>query len=1146
MKNKELTLLGARRFLPLFVTQFLGAFNDNVFKNALVILITYRLADQSGLNSQMLVTLAGGIFILPFFLFSVTAGQLADKYEKSSLIRIIKLIEIGLMVVAGIGFYLHSVSLLIIVLFALGMHSTFFGPLKYAILPEQLQENELIAGNGLIEAGTFISILLGTILGGALILTAQGEYIISALMIVIASAGWYASRFIKKTKAANPNIKLSYNIPKQTYKLLRYSARHRDIFLCILGISWFWLFGGTILVQLPVFAKQTLGADQNVITYFLTLFSIGLAIGSILCNKLLKGKVHATYVPLGVIGMTIFTIDLFFASKHAHLIQGQLIGLTHFLSSLNGVRISADLLLIAICGGIYTVPLYAIMQNLSAKSHRARVIASNNVMNAVFMVAASLITMLLLKLHFTVTGVFLVLAILNTMVAIYICKLLPDIFIRSSFRWILSTLYNVKINGLENYKNAGNRVIIVANHTSFLDALLLGIYLPDKLTFAVNTHTAQKWWIRLFLRMVDAHPIDPTNPMALKTLIEFVQKDKRCVIFPEGRLTMTGALMKIYEGPGLVADKSKAKILPIRIDGAQHTHFSRLRGKTSIRWFPQITLTIFPAEEMVIPVTSKGRNRRQAIGIHLYDLMTRVMFESSNYKKTLFESLIDMSTVYGMRHEILEDIERKPVSCHQFITRCFILGNAMAKATHRGENVGVLLPNTIPTTITFFGLQAYARIPVMLNYSTGAQNVVAACQTACVKTVYTSRKFVNLGKLHEMIAALEEAKVNVVYLDDVVAKIGLYEKLSGKLKALFPRFTYLMMHSAKDNRRHLSADSTAVILFTSGSEGAPKGVVLSHRNIQANRYQLSACVDFNASDLVFNALPIFHSFGLTGGLLLPILSGVKVFLYPSPLHYRIIPELAYDTNATILFGTDTFLMKYAKCAHPYDFYSLRYVYAGAEKLREETRRYWIDKFGIRIFEGYGVTETAPVLAANTPLQNKVGTVGRLLPGIQHRITPVPGIKEGGILSVSGPNIMKGYILADQPGVLVPCPEGWYETGDIVDMDEDGFITITGRMKRFAKIAGEMVSLTMVEQLVNKLWQDDQHAIVSIPDSKKGEQLILMTTNAKANREELVAYAKEKNVGEIAIPKKIVFIEEIPVLGTGKTDYVTIKLMVENA
>lgn len=712
--------------------------------------------------------------------------------------------------------------------------------------------------------------------------------------------------------------------------------------------------------------------------------------------------------------------------------------------------------------------------------------------------------------------------------------MLSEVFIKTLLRTIFSLFYRVKIKGIENYFAAGKRIVIIANHTSFIDAALLATFLPEKLTFAVNSHVAKKWWIRFFLKLVDAFPLDPTNPMAIKSLVDFVQGDRKCIIFPEGRLTMTGSLMKIYEGPGMIADKAGAKLLPIRIDGAQFTPFSRLKGKVRIRWFPKIVITIFPAQQLKLLEEIKGRLRRQIIGYKLYDLMTDVMFESSDYQKTFFYSLIDAKKTHGRHHEILEDIERLPLNYQQFILRCFVLGQKISKFTIANEYVGILLPNMISNAITFFALQAYCRIPTLLNYTAGTYQIITACQTAQLQTIFTSQKFIHLAKLNNLIDEIDKIGITVIYLEDIQSSINLRNKIMGSLFTKFPTLSYKWLNNS--HKHLMNENAAAVVLFTSGSEGKPKGVVLSHKNIQSNRFQLGACVDFNASDKVFNALPLFHSFGLMGGLLLPLLSGVKTFLYPSPLHYRIVPELTYDTNATILFGTDTFLASYAKHAHPYDFYSIRYVFAGAEKLRPETHHQWSVKFGVRIFEGYGATETSPILSTNTPMQNKAGTVGRFLPGLQYRMEEVPGIEQGGVLYVKGPNVMKGYLLADNPGVLVPPEDGWYNTGDIVDIDEAGFITIKGRAKRFAKIGGEMVSLTMVEQQISSLWPNYQHAVINIADPKKGEQLMLITTYSEAKREDILSYAKSIGMTELAVPKKMTIIEKMPLLGSGKIDY----------
>jgi acyl-[acyl-carrier-protein]-phospholipid O-acyltransferase/long-chain-fatty-acid--[acyl-carrier-protein] ligase len=445
----------------------------------------------------------------------------------------------------------------------------------------------------------------------------------------------------------------------------------------------------------------------------------------------------------------------------------------------------------------------------------------------------------------------------------------------------------------------------------------------------------------------------------------------------------------------------------------------------------------------------------------------------------------------------------------------------------------------VSTIVTFFALHAYGRVPAMLNFSVGKRNILSACETAKIKTVFTSRKFIETASMEDTVQAIEEGGVRLIYLEDFAKKISLIDKAVGLFGGFLPQSFYNRICG------HKNPDSPAFVLFTSGSEGTPKGVVLSHANILANRYQIGARIDIGPNDVIFNALPVFHSFGLTGGTLFPMLSGAKVFFYPSPLHYRIIPELSYDANATVIFGTDTFLSGYAHYGHPYDFYSLRYAFAGAEKLKEETRKLWSEKFGVRIFEGYGATETSPILSVNTPMQSKPGTVGRLVPGIQHKLQEVPGINEGGRLHVTGPNVMLGYLMSTNPGVLIPPKDGWYDTGDIVDIDGEGYISIKGRAKRFSKVGGEMISLTAVEGILSKLWPNHAHAIVAIPDEKKGEQLILLTENKDAQRQEITEYVRQQGLSELGLPKKIIYVDQVPLLGTGKIDYVTAQEIAAN-
>ncbi len=1138
--KSQLQLLKSRRFFPLFISQLLGSFNDNVFKNALVIMIGYRVMHHTESNFHRLAALAVGIFILPFFLFSAYAGQVADKYEKAVVIRGIKLVEAIIMILAAAALAAHNITLMAIALFLLGVKAAFMGPVKYAILPEHLMEDELIGGNGLMQAGICAALLFGAVFSGILIVKPGYEQLFAGILCLAAACGFFASMYIPKSGMHNQGLAVHYNFVQETIRLILYSRDRWDIYLSILGISWFWVVGTVFFAELPSYTHKILYADEMVGALFVAAFSIGIGLGALYCNRLLKGRVQATFVPLALLGMTIFSIDLYFAGIFSHLgAPHQLAQPTQLLATFNGWRMLLDLVAIGACGGLYTVPLYAILQQRCNPAHRARVIASSNVINALVVIISSLVTVLLLKLGLTVGQLFLAVAIFNGVVALYICRLLPEVLLKSLLQSVLKFVYQVDVIGLENYEKAGNRFIIIANHTSYIDAALLAAFLPDRLAYVVDPLTIKKKWIKLFLPLVDTFQMDPADPMALKSFIDFIKQDKRCVFFPEGRLTMTGTLMKIYEAPGLAADKAEAKLLPVHIQGAQYSHFSRLRGKVRIRWMPKVTLTIFPVQELGIPGEIKGRQRRQQIGLKLYDLMRDMIFSSSGYHQTLFNALLDAKAMHGSRHKCVEDTDRVPVSYQQFILRSFILGGLIAKQTESGENVGVLLPNLTSTVVVFFAMQAYHRVPAMINFSSGIKNVLLACEVGRIKTVYTAEKFIKVAQLEELVAAMQNAGVNVIYLESLRSQVGTWAKLKGLLFSLAPRFAYRKINKLAKKQKDFDANLPAVVLFTSGSEGSPKGVVLSHKNIQANRFQIGACVDFTSTDKILNVLPMFHSFGLTAGVLLPMLSGVQVFLYPSPLHYRIVPELSYDINATILFSTDTFLTGYAKYAHHYDFYSVRYIFSGAEKLREETINIWAKKFGVRIFEGYGVTETSPVLAVNTPMHNQLGTVGRFMPGIQYRLRPVEGISEGGVLEVCGPNIMSGYLLANAPGVIQPPKDGWHDTGDIVSVDEEGYITIKGRVKRFAKIGGEMVSLPMVEQQINLLWPDFQHAVISLPHPRKGEQVVLVTTNLKATREEVVAHALKQQMPEISIPKKILAIKEMLLLGSGKVSHVAV-------
>jgi acyl-[acyl-carrier-protein]-phospholipid O-acyltransferase/long-chain-fatty-acid--[acyl-carrier-protein] ligase len=508
-----------------------------------------------------------------------------------------------------------------------------------------------------------------------------------------------------------------------------------------------------------------------------------------------------------------------------------------------------------------------------------------------------------------------------------------------------------------------------------------------------------------------------------------------------------------------------------------------------------------------------------------------------NYQHdTLFSALVRAMHQFGCHaHDQWEDMKPGTYSYRDLLKMTLALGRLVSKVTDEGEHVGLLMPNMAATAGLLIGTSAFGRVPCMLNYTAGGEGMLNACHTARIRLVITSREFVAKANLADEVAHLHG--VQLCYLEDLRARFTLADKLWLMGFALWAPLLAVPQGDP---------EAPAVVLFTSGSEGKPKGVVLSHRALLANVSQILEILPLNESDKIFNCLPVFHSFGLTGGLLVPLFCGIKLFLYVSPLHYKVIPQLIHSKGCTTLFATSTFLNHYARHASPEDFRSLRYVVAGAEKLAEPVRAIWAEQFGIEILEGYGATETAPVLAVNTPVACRPGSVGRLLPHIDVHLASVPGIVRGGELHVRGPNLMSGYYRYERPGMLEPpsssAGRGWYNTGDVVDIDAEGYLYVVGRLRRFAKVAGEMVSLEMVEDIARAASAEAMHAATCTADLQRGEAIILFTTDSDLTREHLTAAARGLGYPEIAVPRRILVVDNLPLLGSGKVDYVKLNLL----
>ena len=501
-------------------------------------------------------------------------------------------------------------------------------------------------------------------------------------------------------------------------------------------------------------------------------------------------------------------------------------------------------------------------------------------------------------------------------------------------------------------------------------------------------------------------------------------------------------------------------------------------------------------------------------------------YDLRNANMGIFPALLAAAKEYGGRKIALHDADDRKLSYDDIIRASFALGSALKKGTRRGETIGVMLPTGAGAIITFFALNAFGRTPAMLNFTAGARNLKAALAAGKVKRIISAHQFIAKGELQPLVDELE-ADHPFIYLEDVRAGLNLANKAAAAIGLIAPHLI----------ASHPNPDEPAVVLFTSGTEGDPKGVVLSHRNIIANVHQILAHVPeaLTTEDILYNPLPTFHCFGLTAGALLPLLGGMKSALHPTPLATKLIPKRVQETGATILFATDTFLNQYMRACQGDELSKLRFAVCGAERVRDETRQLVRREFNVELLEGYGATEASPVIAVNQPGRNRHGTVGRPLPGMEVKFEPVDGIANGGRMLVRGPNVMEGYLSSDQPGVLKRLPDGWHDTGDVVSQDEDGCLTIRGRLKRFAKVGGEMVSLAVVENCASTLWRDHDHAAAVLPDKRKGEQIVLLTTHPQADRMDLIRWAQDHGVNELSVPRKVFHVPAIPVLGTGKMD-----------
>jgi acyl-[acyl-carrier-protein]-phospholipid O-acyltransferase/long-chain-fatty-acid--[acyl-carrier-protein] ligase len=1122
-----ISLITSRRFAPLFWTQFLSAFNDNFLKNTLVFLILFTLPGEGGAS---LITLAGVIFMLPFLLLSALGGEIADRFDKATVAQRLRLTEIGAAALAVLGLALHSVFVMMTALFCFGVISALFGPIKYGILPDHLDRKDLPGANAWIEGGTFIAILGGTIVGGLASTGGTNVAVFGPMMMVLSVVCWLASRYIPATGSAAPDLRIDPNILRSTWTLVAELRMAPRMWRTALMTSWFWGVGAVVMSLLPHLVEHSLGGGEIAVTAYLAVFAVAIAVGSAIAAWMSKGRIVLLPAPVGTALMALFGLDLAVTLWGVES-AGRAETLAAFFAGPNTIRVAIDLGGLAIAGAFVIVPTFAAVQAWAPEDRRARVVAAVSIVNAAFMTVGGAIVAGAQAAGVTLGPILLGLAVLNAIAAWLMLKYLPTNPLRDFVSILFRAFLRLEVEGIENIKAAGRAPILALNHVSYLDAALALTLTEEEPVFAIDYTVAQIWWVKPFLKLARAMPLNPAKPMSTRTLIKIVQGGDPLVIFPEGRITVTGSLMKVYDGAAMVADKTGSMVVPIRIDGLEKSYTSYLTSMhVRRRLFPKVRVTILEPVKLTVPEELRGRQRRTAAGALLYQVMSNLMFRTQRLDATVLERIIATAKDRGMGKLAVEDPVTGSLSYGKLLTAIAVLGAKFRSLYPDQPVLGVMLPNANGACAAVLGVMSAGEVPAMINFTAGAANILSSCRAAEVRTVLTSRAFVTQAKLGAMVEEMAKS-IDIVWLDDLRETVTLKDKLVGLWRRSKPLVA----------RR---PDDPAVILFTSGSEGTPKGVVLTHRNMLANIAQAASRIDFHSGDKVFNVLPMFHSFGLTAGTILPLVSGVPVYLYPSPLHYRLVPELVYQTNATIIFGTDTFLGGYARTAHPYDFRSVRYCFAGAEPIKASTRTTYLEKFGVRILEGYGVTEAAPVIAINTPMYCKPGSVGKLMPGIEYRLEPVPGVDAGGRLFIRGPNVMAGYLRAENPGVIERPADGWHDTGDIVTVD-DGFVTIRGRAKRFAKIGGEMVSLAAVEALAGELWKGSLSAAATLPDERKGERLVLVTNAEGATRADFLAFAKLNGAMDMMVPADVRIVQNMPVLGSGKVDFMAVTKLVRS-
>jgi len=1109
-------------FWSLIATQFQGAFNDNALK-FLVLYLTLQ-TNLSPDEEASKVRMVGLLFAAPFILFSMTGGFLADRFSKRSVTIGTKYFEIAVMLLAIAAFWLHSMPVSLVALFLASTQGALFGPSKYGLLPELLPETRLSWGNGIIELGTFLAAIVGTLAGAHLSEWFLGRQQYSGFVFLGMSVlGLLTSLGISRVPAANPAKKFQLNFLGDLWAQMRRIRRDRVLLLAVLGNTYFFFLAALLQFVIVFYGRDVLAVSAGKGSYLQAAIAIGIGLGSLAAGYLSGGKIEYGLIPLGAAGITFFG----------------------FFLALPGLPFGAVLSLLSALGffsGFFIVPISALLQHRPEQDQRGGILAAANLLSFVGILAASLVYYVAERfLHFGPLAFFLWASVGTLGALAYVLWLLPDSLVRLLL-WIAThTIYRLDLKGQENVPVHGG-ALLTPNHSSWIDAVLLVCSTDRPIRFLMFKGVYDLPFIKPFAKILKFIPIasdqGPREMIhSLREASDALRNGEVVCIFPEGEITRIGQMLPFRRGFERIVKGIDVPIIPVNIDGLWGSIFSFSGGRFLWKRPRQIPYPVRVSFGRPLPSTASTTDVRTAV----QELSVDAFQRRRRYMKPLTRSFIKMARRHARRFAMADGRTPK-VTFGEALTKTVFLARRLRPLWEGQQMVGVLLPPSIPGALVNWAAMLQGKVPINLNYTTSNESLASCAKQCDLQTVVTSKLF--LEKVHI------EPPGKVIYVEDLAEKPRLSEKLIALLSAkLLPA---RLLERSLGFTRKPSLDDTATVIFSSGSTGEPKGVVLSHFNLAANVEQLEQVFHLHKGDSILGILPFFHSFGFTGTLCLPAMAGIGAVFHPSPLDAQAIAALVSKYSVSMLLSTPTFLNSYTRRCPPESFGSLRIVMAGAEKLPERVAQAFEDHFGIRPLEGYGCTECSPVVAVNTydfraayfrQVGAKRGTIGHPLPGVGVRIIdPDSGealpVDKPGLLLVLGPNIMVGYLNRPEKTAEV-LKDGWYNTGDIATQDEDGFLRITDRLSRFSKIGGEMVPHIKIEEKLHELLEADGQvlAVTAIPDEKKGERLVVVHTLIEETLKDCLEKLSKSDLPALWKPRpdQFIHVEQLPYLGTGKLD-----------